>query len=216
MTKAQFDKEFHNAIGAHMDQQDVVAIRTEWCNTLDAYAREGMVTEHQAQTWVYPDKYTTASEKAEKRKRNRAIGAPLQSQRVLHTLPQVITHRGVNYYLLVGEDVEKAIKACEATGTKYGTRLVLSKNLRGRTDLHGRPYKPSKWIYTPNQDRDKREADKKQSLEYYRDEMNKINAHAMYSPTFSFRDESNKTNTISLNHDSATVLIEWLKHNFNL
>jgi len=26
----------------------------------------------------------------------------------------------------------------------------LSKNLKGKTDLHGRPYKPSKHIYTTN------------------------------------------------------------------
>jgi hypothetical protein len=26
---------------------------------------------------------------------------------------------------------------------------VMSKNLKGRTDLHGNPYKPSEWIFTP-------------------------------------------------------------------
>lgn len=26
---------------------------------------------------------------------------------------------------------------------------VLSKNLRGKTDLHGNNYKPSRWIFTP-------------------------------------------------------------------
>ena len=25
---------------------------------------------------------------------------------------------------------------------------VLSKELKGKTDLHGQPYKPTKWIYT--------------------------------------------------------------------
>ena len=25
---------------------------------------------------------------------------------------------------------------------------VLSNNLKGKTDLHGRPYKPTKWIFT--------------------------------------------------------------------
>jgi hypothetical protein len=27
---------------------------------------------------------------------------------------------------------------------------VLSKNLKGKTDLHGRPYQPTKWIFTTN------------------------------------------------------------------
>jgi hypothetical protein len=28
--------------------------------------------------------------------------------------------------------------------------LVLSKNLRGKEDLHNKPYKPTKWIYSHN------------------------------------------------------------------
>jgi len=36
------------------------------------------------------------------------------------------------------------------TGKKFITVNVLSRNLRGRTDLHGQPYKPTKWIFTAN------------------------------------------------------------------
>ena len=43
-------------------------------------------------------------------------------------------------------------KAISATLKKDGRRAilvkVLSRNLRGKTDLHGKPYQPSEWIYT--------------------------------------------------------------------
>ena len=39
-----------------------------------------------------------------------------------------------------------------ATLRKEGRKAVLvnvmSKNLRGKTDLHGKPYQPTKWIFT--------------------------------------------------------------------
>lgn len=33
-------------------------------------------------------------------------------------------------------------------GKKAVLVYVLSNNLKGRTDLHGKPYQPSKWIFT--------------------------------------------------------------------
>ena len=45
------------------------------------------------------------------------------------------------------------LKTIDTTLRKEGKKAicvnVLSKNLRGRTDLHGKPYQPSKWIFTP-------------------------------------------------------------------
>lgn len=39
------------------------------------------------------------------------------------------------------------INECKAKGEKLISVLVLSKNLKGKTDLHGKPYKPSEWLY---------------------------------------------------------------------
>lgn len=35
---------------------------------------------------------------------------------------------------------------------RYVLLRVLSRNLRGKTDLHGRPYTPNEWIYTRQSD----------------------------------------------------------------
>ena len=45
-----------------------------------------------------------------------------------------------------------SLKTIAATLKKEGRKMIvvncLSNNLKGRTDLHGQPYKPSQWIYT--------------------------------------------------------------------
>lgn len=51
---------------------------------------------------------------------------------------------------------------------------------------------------------------------YYKDQLSKINCNGMYSPSFQFRDEDGQTKWMNLNQDSATILIKWLKQNFNL
>lgn len=42
----------------------------------------------------------------------------------------------------------QVIAACKEVKAKYRTVKVLGLNLRGKTDLHGQPYKPTKWIFT--------------------------------------------------------------------
>ena len=43
---------------------------------------------------------------------------------------------------------EKVIQALKTTGKKGVLVEVLSANLKGKTDLHNKPYQPTKWIYT--------------------------------------------------------------------
>jgi len=57
---------------------------------------------------------------------------------------------------------------------------------------------------------------KTDKFNYYQSEINKINAHCLYSPTFQIRDENGQTKWLNLNQESAEVLIKWLKRNYNL
>lgn len=43
---------------------------------------------------------------------------------------------------------EKIIEALKTTGKKGVLVEVLSNSLKGKTDLHNKPYQPTKWIYT--------------------------------------------------------------------
>lgn len=52
--------------------------------------------------------------------------------------------------------------------------------------------------------------------QYYNDEVNKIDYHGTYPPTFKIRNEYNETKWISLNEISAKILIEKLKKEFNI
>jgi len=42
----------------------------------------------------------------------------------------------------------KVIEYCKKEKIKYRLIEVLGRNLRDRTDLHGRPYKATEWIFT--------------------------------------------------------------------
>ena len=64
--------------------------------------------------------------------------------RLYNSLPEQIIDKGI---------VFKYFGACSAyhekpQNTRFRTINVLSKNLRGRTDLHGREYTPNKFYYT--------------------------------------------------------------------
>lgn len=60
-----------------------------------------------------------------------------------HSLPQKITSKGIDFTL----DVTIKNKKDIPKGKKYRTVYVLSKHLKGKTDLHGQKYKPSKWYF---------------------------------------------------------------------
>ena len=47
-----------------------------------------------------------------------------------------------------GTHPNKIAKELRKQGRKCALVLVLSKNLKGRTDLHGKQYEPSRWVFT--------------------------------------------------------------------
>lgn len=58
-------------------------------------------------------------------------------------LPESIKYNGKKYVYLCGKHENKDIYI----GKKCVQVNVLQRNLRGRTDLHGRLYKPSEFIF---------------------------------------------------------------------
>lgn len=72
-------------------------------------------------------------------------------------LPQTIEYNGELYsrYISCGDintltQLESKVKDLKLTGCKVVMCNVLSKNLRGRLDLHNKPYKPTQWIFVTN------------------------------------------------------------------
>lgn len=59
---------------------------------------------------------------------------------------------------------------------------------------------------------------KKQQDNYYKDELKKINACTLYSPSFKFKntdtDEPAETKWMQLNKESAKALLDYIKTNF--
>ncbi len=47
-----------------------------------------------------------------------------------------------------GTHPNKIAKELRKQGRKCALVLVLSNNLKGRTDLHGKLYEPSRWVFT--------------------------------------------------------------------
>ena len=72
-------------------------------------------------------------------------------------LPDFIEYNGETYKVNIEisgamRDNNTPVNTIAATLRKEGRKAVLvnvmSKNLRGKTDLHGKPYQPTKWIFT--------------------------------------------------------------------
>lgn len=62
-------------------------------------------------------------------------------------LPQeIITPDGTRLVPIVGVPRNVLIDEIRKRRCKYRTVEVLSRNLRGRTDLHGHPYTPNRFI----------------------------------------------------------------------
>jgi hypothetical protein len=51
---------------------------------------------------------------------------------------------------------------------------------------------------------------------YYLNEVNKINFHCLYCPTIKIRDENSETKWIDVNKESAKIIIDKLKKEFNI
>lgn len=76
-------------------------------------------------------------------------------------LPDTINYNGQTYYRNVGmSGAMKAdktpLKTIAATLKQQGRKAVLvkvlSKNLKGKLDLHQKPYQPTEWLFTTNAD----------------------------------------------------------------
>lgn len=72
-------------------------------------------------------------------------------------LPDAITYNGEKYKINAAisgamhsnnTSLNSINAALKAQGRKAICVNVLSANLRGVNDLHGRPYQPTKWIFT--------------------------------------------------------------------
>jgi len=71
--------------------------------------------------------------------------------KLLTYLPETITEKGITfkreYHSGEKAGMDYLVQCLKAQGIKYRTVFVLAKNLRGRLDLHGKPYQPTKWIF---------------------------------------------------------------------
>ncbi|MEO7048971.1 MAG: hypothetical protein ABI091_26950 [Ferruginibacter sp.] len=74
-------------------------------------------------------------------------------------LPDSITYNGEIYHCngaisgaMSANNTKPSIiyKSLKWQNRKCVLVLVLSNNLKGKEDLHGKPYQPTKWIFTTN------------------------------------------------------------------
>lgn len=63
------------------------------------------------------------------------------------SLPDSITYNNKVYKVSIHASHEYSERKVSVKGAILVK--VMHKNLRGRTDLHGKPYQPSLWIYIP-------------------------------------------------------------------
>lgn len=67
-------------------------------------------------------------------------------------LPLTIEHNGKTYKRVASQSDEEFQKTIDNIKTKKCTGNfviceVLQKNLKGKLDLHGKPYQPTKWLF---------------------------------------------------------------------
>lgn len=74
-------------------------------------------------------------------------------------LPETVIYKGETYYNntdikhakeLNKTSMQTILQTLKKEGRKMILVKVLSRNLRGKTDLHGKPYQPTEWIFTTN------------------------------------------------------------------
>ena len=61
--------------------------------------------------------------------------------------PMEIKSNGIVFKLTVGKENKQIIREAQEKGLRYRTVNVMSGRLKGKTNLHGQPYKPSAFIY---------------------------------------------------------------------
>lgn len=75
--------------------------------------------------------------------------------KTFNSLPEVIHRKGKVYKVDVtlvhafatARDVREVKKRLHDMGKTFITVHVLARNLKGKTDLYGQPYKPSTWLF---------------------------------------------------------------------
>jgi len=76
--------------------------------------------------------------------------------KTFNSLPEVIHRKGKVYKVDVtlvhtfatARDVKEVKKRLHDMGKTFVTVHVLANNLKGKTDLHGKLYQPSTWLFT--------------------------------------------------------------------
>ncbi len=63
-------------------------------------------------------------------------------------LPESIEVNGKILRKVIGKSYEEALKEAKLNKKTYRTVKVLHKNLRGKLDLHNKPYEPTVWLFT--------------------------------------------------------------------
>jgi len=66
---------------------------------------------------------------------------------LLSSLPDSLRIRATEYRCVFGVDNKQLIKFCKKKKIKYRQVQVLSRRMRGRTDLYGQPYQPTECVY---------------------------------------------------------------------
>lgn len=75
--------------------------------------------------------------------------------KTFNSLPTVIHRKGKVYKVDVtlidvfatARDIKETKNRLKKLGRSFVTVHVLANNLKGKTDLHGQPYKPSTWLF---------------------------------------------------------------------
>ena len=60
-------------------------------------------------------------------------------------LPEKLTSKGIIFKM---NPELSAKNRLPVNGKKYRVVYVMSKNLKGKKDFFGKPYEPTKWVYT--------------------------------------------------------------------
>ncbi len=69
--------------------------------------------------------------------------------RVLTHLPKELKIKGRTFVLFsspTAQSLSESFREVKKSGIKFRTVKVLARNLRGRNDLHGKPYQPNEFI----------------------------------------------------------------------
>ena len=69
---------------------------------------------------------------------------------MLTSLPNNIQVNEKTLVPVIGLDYHLALTIAKANKVTYKTIKVLARNLRGKSDLHGKPYQPTVWLFVDN------------------------------------------------------------------